>query len=560
MSDEKKRGNWRQVLWSWGVSFSTFCIHTFAFPPFDLAEFGYLLPIPAALWLFYESPSRKQFMVFVGGAFWLSWLVLLVWLRHVTWIGWIGLATVVALFPVAWGYLTYWLLPRFKDRGSFMRILGISALSGVWVVLEFIRTFLFSGFPWLPLAASQWERPLMLQVASWTGYYGVSFLLLMLGLVIAFYIRHLCRGSQKGWKRICPEFLVGVTIWIFASFGLFQIKFETVERKPFFRAALIQPNIPQSEKWDHSKASDITAEIDRQIRFQKHIGADVAILPEAALPYPLIGDDGMRTWAEKMAKDFEGPVLMGALAAEGETRSDDPWYNGLMILYPESGLEQPYYRKRQRVPFGEYIPFRNVLFFLEKIVPIGGDIFPGRTAAPLKLKLPDGDLPIGSLICYEDIFPNLAVDSVRQGARVLLVVTNDAWYGEEGAAYQHAAHSVLRAVETRRPVVRVGNAGWSGWIDEYGNIRDVLESADGTIYFTGSETVEVTYDPKNFRSLTFYVRYGNWFVAVCAAIVILFFLLIRGRSGSLTEDEEWEQVGSLKIQVPEKTDEGQSLN
>ena len=94
-------------------------------------------------------------------------------------------------------------------------------------------------------------------------------------------------------------------------------------------------------------------------------------------------------------------------------------------------------------------------------------------------------MPVGVLICYEDIFPALARENTLAGADVLAVLTNNAWYGEGGAAYQHAAHSVLRAVENRRPVVRCGNGGWSGWIDEYGNIRDTLRDENGTIYFRG---------------------------------------------------------------------------
>jgi apolipoprotein N-acyltransferase len=550
MSDEKPQSKTIHALWAVGVFICTFSFHTFAFPPFDVAEFAYIVPIPALMWLFYQQPSRKVFFRIVAGAFWLSWLVLIVWLRHVTWVGWFGLATILSVFPAVWALAVWWIVPRFMNGSSVMRLAGILCVSSIWTLLEFVRTYLFSGFPWLPLAASQWERPLALQVASWTGYYGVSFLLIFVGVAIAFYARHLFKGRQKGWFHVCPEFLIAMVVWIFATFGLFQIKFQRAERKTFFKAALIQPYVPQNEKWDSTKAREIMSEIERQMLFQKHIGADIAMLPEAVLPYAILGDPAMRASAEQLAEQFEGPVLMGALAAEGATLHDDPWYNGIMILYPEKGLAQPYYKKRKLVPFGEYIPFRNLLFFLEKFVPIGEDIFPGKSPKPLQLELESGPLPIGALICYEDIFPGLARSSVKAGARVLFVATNDAWYGEEGAAYQHAAHSVLRAVETFRPVVRVGNGGWSGWIDEYGIIRQVLESAEGSVYFRGSEVVEVTYDPNTYRQLTFFVRYGNWFVWVCLAIVACFIFLLRKEMTHVSEDEEWEKVSAMKINVP----------
>ena len=553
MSGATSQNNTVSKIWALGVFVCTFCFHTFCFAPFDVAELAYLIPIPAMLWLFYQQPNRKQFTRVVGGAFWLSWLVLIIWLRHVTWVGWFFLATIMAVFPWLWSWSVWWSVPRFKDGSAFLRLLGILTVCSVWTLLEFVRSFLLSGFPWLPLAASQWDRPLVLQVASLTGSYGVSFLLLFVGLALAFYLRHLFKGKRKGWFNFCPEFLIGMVVWLFFSFGLFHMRFERVERVSFFEAALIQPYVPQNEKWDSSKAAGIMEEIRRQLVFQKHIGADIAVLPEAVLPYAIIGDPAMQAWAEELTDEFGGPVLMGALAAEGDTLSDDPWYNGFMILYPEEGLVRTYYKKRKRVPFGEYIPFRNILFFLEKFVPIGGDIFPGESSSPLRLNLEDGELPIGSLICYEDIFPRLARQSVLDGARVLFVVTNDAWYGEEGAAYQHAAHSVLRAVETARPVVRVGNGGWSGWIDEFGTIRHVLESAEGSVYFRGSEVVDVSYNPKMYRQLTFYVKYGDWFLLVCLALIGLLFYALRREVTHVSEDDEWDAIKDLKIKPPSES-------
>src|SRR6201999_2185013 len=119
-----------------------------------------------------------------------------------------------------------------------------------------------------------------------------------------------------------------------------------------------------------------------------------------------------------------------------------------------------------------------------------------------------GPQAIGPLICYEDIFPQLARASARAGSDLLVVASNGAWYGEGGASYQHAAHSVLRAVETRRPVLRCGNAGWSGWIDEFGNVRDVLTNTEGSIYFRGSKTIAVTRDARWIKRLSFYVQHG----------------------------------------------------
>jgi apolipoprotein N-acyltransferase len=179
------------------------------------------------------------------------------------------------------------------------------------------------------------------------------------------------------------------------------------------------------------------------------------------------------------------------------------------------------------VPFGEYVPFRPILGWLEKIVPVGGDFRAGDNPAPLLLALKDTPVSLGPLICYEDTFPGLARDSVRSGADVLVVLTNNGWFGEGGAAYQHAAHSVLRAIETRRPVLRAGNGGWSGWIDEFGAARAVMTDPDKGIYFRGVRAVDVTRDFRWIGQNSVYVRYGNWFIAVCLALAAYGWLSLR---------------------------------
>ena len=178
------------------------------------------------------------------------------------------------------------------------------------------------------------------------------------------------------------------------------------------------------------------------------------------------------------------------------------------------------------MPFGEYIPLRPVLGWLEKVVPIGGDFQRGRGSRPLLVPVGVHRVPVGVLICYEDIFPALARDSAQSGAEVLAVLTNNGWFGEGGAAYQHAAHSVLRAVETRRPVVRCGNGGWSGWVDEFGNIRATLHDEDGSVYFRGHETLNITRDPRWRDRQSFYTEHGDWFLLVCACLAVAAYYLV----------------------------------
>jgi apolipoprotein N-acyltransferase len=209
-------------------------------------------------------------------------------------------------------------------------------------------------------------------------------------------------------------------------------------------------------------------------------------------------------------------------------------YNALLVMTAQGRIAPgAVYAKRKRVPFGEYVPLRDWFPFLGKVVPIG-DIARGIFVEPLALPLADGrNFRIGGLICYEDIFPALARDEAQRGVDFFTVVTNDAWYGEEGGALQHAEHAVLRAIETGRPVLRCGNDGWSGWIDERGFARSLEKGADGqiglvpatfgggagTTYFRGAGVVAFYADPAYAGRETFYVRFGDWFVALSALLL-----------------------------------------
>ncbi|HKK19683.1 MAG TPA: apolipoprotein N-acyltransferase, partial [Opitutales bacterium] len=221
------------------------------------------------------------------------------------------------------------------------------------------------------------------------------------------------------------------------------------------------------------------------------------------------------------SKEIGKPILMGGLAYRKE---DELWFNGVALAYPSAEMSEVFYMKRELVPFGEYVPVPFDLI-VEKFVPLEGSFAPGRGPALIGLELEERTLRIGSLVCYEDIFPALARESARAGAQVFFVATNNAWYGEEGGAEQHAAHSVLRAVENRRPVMRCGNGGWSGWIDAYGTVREVLYDEHGSVYFRGGGSYEVSHYDEWMRRQSFYTRHGDWFVGLCGGLFLVSVLL-----------------------------------
>ncbi len=485
-------------------------LYAACFPGRGAAEAAYLFAVPLLCWFFFR-PSWKTVLTaaFISG--YAAWLFLISWLRHVTWAGTLFLAFYISLYWLGWMAAARALVPRMAEWPARKRLWGHLGLAGWWVVLEWLRSFLFSGFPWLPLAASQWRRPLLLQTASWTGAYGVSFLLILFNLALAFYMRRLAARAAGKRGRIQPELYAALLLLLGAGAWGYRSLSPTPEE--LFRAGFVQPYIPQSLKWDAAEARQNLEVLAAHSRFAKEMGAEIILWPESATPWPVSGDKDMQAWTEKLAAELGLPILMGNMART----EDETYYNGIFTVTPE-GLREAFYAKRRLVPFGEYVPFSEQLPFIQKFVPIEGAFTPGESAEPLSLPVGKNACRAGGLVCYEDIFPALTRDSVRAGAELLFVATNNAWYGEEAGACQHAAHSVLRAVENRRPVLRCGNGGWSGWIDESGRVRRVLTVPGKGIYFRGVETALIKRAPAWKDRLTFYTRHGDWFVCGCGLL------------------------------------------
>ena len=517
----------------------TVLLTVLAFPPFHAPEFACAFAIPGAFWA-YTRPRLKIFAWTMFAAQAVAWTILLGWLHNVTWLGLGLLGPFVGAWVGTWYLAAWWTLPRMLGRPTPVRLVAMLGLAAVWVLIEWSRTWLLGGFPWLPLAASQWERVAVLQVAAYTGAGGVSFVLIAVNLGFAAYAHRLFREGRTGFAKRSQEFFLALFL-VLACFSL-HVR-ETLNRGryavPLARVAFVQPDIPQEIKWDPAKAPGIFEAIEKTTLSAAATKPDLILWPEAVTPFPARDNADMKAFVESLAKRAQAPLLLGSNVVENSGKSDERWFNGALLVTPDGGVQKNFYAKRALVPFGEFVPLRPVLGWLSKIVPIGPDDFScGVDSAPLIVPLRDQSVVFGPLICYEDIFPDLARNSVFASSEVLAVVTNNGWFGEGGAAYQHAAHSVLRAVETRRPVLRCGNAGWSGWIDEFGSVRAVLTrdgagtvsttpSASGSIYFRGTQTVSVTRDSRWIGQKSFYVEHGDWFMLACVALAVFGAALLR---------------------------------
>lgn len=526
----EKPSYWREhadALWAVVVFVLTVLLTVFSFPPYSGAEFGYALAVPGIFWAYLKPPfKRYAWTLFLAQA--VSWTIVLGWLYHVTWLGLLLLGPFVGAWVGIWYVAVWWTMPRLIGRQTGLRILAMFGLAALWVVVEWTRTWFLSGFPWLPLAATQWQRSVVLQIASYTGQGGVSFILIVFNVGFAAYAHRLFREKRTGLRRRSPEFMAALLTLMFPTFYLILTETSNQQRQPFMRIAVVQPAIPQSLKWDPSQADWIFNTLGGLTARAAATRPDLILWPEASTPYAVKGDQTVQAWTELLAQKCKVPLLIGSVSVTGRGTPQEVWQNGAFAIDPTSGLQTHNYAKQHLVPFGEYVPLRPILGWLQKIVPVGdGDYTPGDNSVPLVISTQAGAVAVTPLICYEDIFPDLARHAAIDGAELIAVLTNDAWYGTGGAAYQHAAHSVLRAVETRRPVIRCGNAGWSGWIDEFGNIRGVMKNDQDSVYFRGNYTFNLTRDARWAGRQSFYTQHGDWFVIVSLVLAVFAFYAVK---------------------------------
>ncbi len=342
-----------------------------------------------------------------------------------------------------------------------------------WVGAEYLRSFLFTGFPWELLGYSQYRRLHLIQISDIFGVYGVSGLL-ALGNAALFLGALRLRG--RPWRgrpvgtRAAAAGLGAAALLTAAAAGYGQWRLPAVdrqaERSPRAVVAAVQGNIEQSQKWDPAFQQATIARYLRLSYAALRERPELIVWPESAAPFYFLTEVPPTRAVLQGVQASGTHYLIGAPAVE----ADGPkavYFNSAFLAGP-SGEVLGRYDKAHLVPFGEYTPYKEYLPFLGKMVEHVGDFVPGAVGRTLEY---DGRR-LGVQICYEIIFPALAAAQVRSGANLLITITNDAWYGTTAGPYQHFSLAVLRAVENRRALVRAANTGISGFIDPAGRILD----------------------------------------------------------------------------------------
>ena len=345
--------------------------------------------------------------------------------------------------------------------------------AATWVALEMILARIFTGFPWNLLGDSQYRIVPLIQFASFTGVYGVSFLVvwtsmsLLCGAVAVF-----GKPTQRSpW--MAEIILPFAAIFVAMFYGFHQLAHPSVDVREV-KVALVQPGIPQTMIWD--------AEQNRE-RFRDLMGlsedalaqpADVLIWPEAALPGTPFDDDGkLGAPIAELARRHKSWLIIGGDDVDAQP-AETNYFNASFLINPEGQLAARYH-KRGLVIFGEYIPLVRWLPFIKWFTPITGSYTPGDRTVQFQLAgaATSSLHSIGSrekvqtsvLICFEDVFPHLARKSVEPDTDFLVNITNDGWFGEGAAQWQQAAAATFRTIENGVPLIRCANTGITCWID-----------------------------------------------------------------------------------------------
>jgi apolipoprotein N-acyltransferase len=398
-----------------------------------------------------------------------------------------------------------WACCRLREKLGLSPVLTLPVL---WVALEFLRSFLFTGFPWATLGYSQQVWLPLIQSADLFGVYGISFLLVLSNALLS---RFWDRWRRRPLPVLHPAIPILALLLIVGNYGygLWRLGQGPEAGGKKLQVALIQGNIDQAVKWDpafQKKTVDIYR--DLSLAASAENSPDLIIWPESATPFYFQESGPLHDQVVSVSRATDSFLLFGSPAFEVANRRYR-YLNSAFILDPEGDILGRS-DKVHLVPFGEYVPLGRLLPFINKLVVGIGDFSPG-TVNPLPM---NGDR-IGVLVCFEGIFPELARDYVRQGSDLLVNITNDAWFGRSSAPFQHLAMIRFRAVENRIWVARAANTGITAFIAPSGRITEQTP-----IFSSGFLRGEVTTGVRT----TLYHRIGD-LVPVLFLFLSIFWLI-----------------------------------
>ena len=387
-----------------------------------------------------------------------------------------------------------------------VRLAGPFAAAALWVALEHARAFVATGFPWALLGYTQHANTALVAWAPIAGIWGPSFAVALASAALA---------THAGARRASLA-AFGVVALVLAA-GTADVLREEPEPTDTVRIGVLQGNVDQDVKWSPEFAERTLADYEALTRRAAEEGAEVVVWPETAVPGSPDWDAAIAERLAKLAAETRAALVVGAVGIEPPRPRDARFYDSAFLYGPAAGrLDR--YDKTHLVPFGEYVPFRDLIGRWVSAIARGAattDVSPGKAVRTIAVPLGDGStLSAGVPICYELLFPDgvrrfVASSEGRPGAELLLAITNDAWYGRSGAPYQFLVMTALRSAENRVWTARAANTGVSALIDSRGRVR--MQTA------LFEQTLLVGDVPRRPAPLggTFYTRHGDWLPAAC---------------------------------------------
>jgi len=466
-----------------------------AFPPYELPL---LAPLALVPWIAALATEDKRWRGLVSGILfaYAYWCVSIPWIVFVVTtfggqskaMGVLSLGILAAILA-QWPAIVGWAAVAVAPPGSRLRLAVFPVL---WLAVEHARANVYGGFPWNLTAEALYRHPVWLQTAAWFGSYGVGFLVVSTSALVA--AAALFKSGRALAAAAALVLVVGVV-------GAVRLAHPNDPAAKAVTVALLQPNIPQAVRLDHSRAGENYSAVLDQIRSAASEKPDLIVVPESAFPAYW---DTSRTLRRDLT-DVVAACNCALLFNDVDMETDDRYYNVARLLTP-TGLAGPY-RKVHLVPFGEYVPLPSIFFFVRQVSTEIGEF--SAAAEPAVLDSPPWR--IGTGVCYEILYPVLAWKQVRGGANLLVTISNDSWYGAGGAQAQHFAGAILRSVENERYLLRAAITGISGIADEKGRIlAELLPDREGIVRGT----------VRLFESRTAWTRFGFAFSGLCDVLAV----------------------------------------
>ena len=443
----------------------------FSFPRFGHPAFAWIALVPLTIALsgwrgrverLPGQPPLRAFLLglttgalyFVGTIYWTGAVVStfggLAW--PVATLAMLLLASYLALFPAVAALITARVMTRAGTS-------GLLVMPAAWVATEFSRGYLFGGFPWVPLGNTQVTILPVAQLASVVGVYGLSGFVASVNVALAYAL------LSEGRTKMVTVVATGVVLAGIGGWGALRVAEGSLTRDGVpLQVGLIQGNIAQEDKWNPDEARRIFTTYITMTRDAVRRGAEFVIWPESSTPFMFEENAAGGGAVRSLARELGVPVLFGSDQID-RTGDAIRLFNAAFMLTPE-GETAAVYRKIHLVPFGEYVPFKEWLYFVSPLVDQLAEFAPGASV----VTLPVGPNLVSTAICYEVVYPALIGQAVADGSQLLTTITNDAWYGQSSAPYQHFEMASMRAIEQGRYLARAANTGISGVVDPYGRV------------------------------------------------------------------------------------------